>query len=52
MARKTQRAPLTLTADQRNKFEQISKSRTAPLREVQRAKIIVHYADCLPISQI
>ncbi len=52
MARKTQRAPLTLTADQRNKFEQIGKSRTAPLREVQRAKIIVHYADGLPISQI
>lgn len=52
MARKTQRAPLTLTTDQRNKFEQISKSRTAPLREVQRAKIIVHYADGLPISQI
>lgn len=52
MARKTQRAPLTLTTDQRNKFEQISKSRTSPLREVQRAKIIVHYADGLPISQI
>jgi len=52
MARKTQRAPLTLTTDQRNMFEQISKSRTAPLREVQRAKIIVHYADGLPISQI
>jgi transposase len=52
MARKTQRAPLTLTTDQRNKFEQISKSRTSPLREVQRAKIIVRYADGLPISQI
>jgi transposase len=52
MARKTQRAPLTLTTDQRNKFEQIGKSRTAPLREVQRAKIIVRYADGLPISQI
>ncbi|MBW6498922.1 MAG: helix-turn-helix domain-containing protein, partial [Bacteroidales bacterium] len=52
MARKTQRAPLTLTTDQRNKFEQISKSRTAPLLEVQRAKIILHYADGLPISQI
>lgn len=52
MARKTQRAPLTLTTDQRNKFEQISKSRTAPLREVQRATIIVHYADGLPISRI
>jgi transposase len=52
MARKTQRAPLTLTTDQRNKFEQISKSRTSPLREVQRAKIIVYYADGLPISQI
>ncbi len=52
MARKTQRAPLTLTTDQRIKFEQISKSRTSPLREVQRAKIIICYADGLPISQI
>ena len=52
MARKTQRAPLSLSDDQRSKFEQISKSRTAPLREVQRAKVILHYVDGFPISQI
>lgn len=52
MARKTQRAPLSLSIDQRSKFEQISKSRTAPLREIQRAKVILLYANDLPISQI
>lgn len=52
MARTTQRAPLLMSVEQRNKLEQISKSRTAPLRESQRAKIMLHYADGLPISQI
>jgi len=52
MARKTKRAVLSLSVDQRSKFEQISKSRKAPLREVQRANVMLHYADGLPISQI
>jgi len=52
MARKTQRAALSLSADQRNKLGQISKSRKAPLREVQRAQVLLHYADGMPISQI
>ena len=52
MARKTQRAKLSLSADQRNKLEQISKSRKAPLREVQRSQILLHYADDISISQI
>lgn len=52
MARKTQRAALTLSVDQQSRFEQISNSRTASLREIQRAKVILHYADGLPISKI
>jgi transposase len=52
MARKTQRAALSLSTDQRNKLEQISKSRKAPLREVQRAQVLLHYADGIPISQV
>jgi transposase len=52
MARKTQRAELSLSIDQRNKLEQIGKSRKAPLREVQRSQVLLHYADGVPISQI
>lgn len=52
MARKTQRAKLSLSVDQRNKLEQISKSRKGPLREVQRSQILLHYADGISISQI
>ena len=52
MARKTKRAKLQLTAKQRIKLEQLSKSRKAPLREVQRAKILLYYADEIPITQI
>ena len=36
MARKTRRANLSLTTEQRSKLEQLSRSRTAPLREIQR----------------
>ncbi len=52
MARKTKRAKLQLTNKQRIKFDHLSKSRKAPLREVQRAKILLHYADQIPILQI
>ena len=52
MARKTQRAAISLSEDQRSKLGQISKSRKAPLREVQRAQVLLHYADGMPISQI
>ncbi len=52
MARKTERAQLSLSVEQKNKLEQISKSRKGPLREVQRAQILLLYADDLPISQI
>ena len=52
MARKTQRAELSLSIEQRSKLEQISKSRKASLREVQRSQVLLHYADGFPISQI
>jgi len=52
MPRKTRRAKLQLTKEQRVKLEQLSSSRKAPLREVQRAKILLLYTDGLPITQI
>lgn len=52
MARKTKRAKLHLTDKERIRLERLSKSRKAPLREVQRAKILLHYADEVPIAQI
>jgi transposase len=52
MTRKTKRAVLQLTSEQRARLDQLSKSRKAPLREVQRAKVLLHYADKVPILQI
>ncbi len=52
MARKTKRAKLTLTTEQQVKLIQLSQSRKDSLREVQRAKILLHYADEEPISRI
>lgn len=52
MARKTKRAKLHLTSGQRSMLKQLSKSRKAPLREVQRANVLLHYADEIPILQI
>jgi transposase len=52
MSRKTQRAKLRLTDEQRSKLEQISNSRKGPLREVKRAQVLLRYADSVPISQI
>lgn len=52
MARKTKRAKLKLSVEQQFKLGQLSTSRKAPLREVQRAQILLHYVDEIPISQI
>jgi transposase len=52
MARKTRRAKLILTTEQQIKLNRLSQSRKASVREVQRAKILLHYADEKPISQI
>jgi hypothetical protein len=45
MAGKTKRAALVLTPEQRARLEELARSRTAPAREVERAKILVGYAD-------
>jgi transposase len=52
MARKTKRAKLKLSTEHQLKLNQLSTSRKAPLREVQRAQVLLHYADQIPIAQI
>jgi transposase len=44
MARKTGRAALALSTEQRTMLEELAGSRTAPLREVERAKVLLAYA--------
>lgn len=44
MARKVGRAPLVLSAQDRSKLEELAGSRTAALREVERAKVLLAYA--------
>ncbi len=52
MARKTSRAALVLTAEQRAMLAELAGSRTAPVREVERAKVLLGYADGLSISDV
>lgn len=52
MARKTSRAALVLTSEQRAMLMQLAGSRTAPIREVERAKILLGYADGASISDL
>lgn len=52
MPRRTNRATLKLTSDQRDLLEKKSQSRKDPLREVERAKILLLYSDKVNISQI
>ena len=50
MAGKTKRAALVLTEDQRTMLEELSRSRKAPAREIERAKVLVGYADGISIA--
>jgi len=52
MASRTKRARLILTDEERKKLVLLSRSRKAPLREVQRAKILLYYADEVSIIKI
>ena len=52
MSRTTQRAPLSLSDKERRDLETLSSSRKAPLREVQRARILLAYADKRSIKEI
>ena len=52
MARKSNRAKLVLTPEQRATLRQLAASRTAPTREVERAKVMLGYADGLSVTQL
>lgn len=52
MAGKTKRAALKLTENQKTMLTELSRSRTAPIREVERAKVLIGYADGLSISDL
>ena len=52
MARKTKRAALVLTVEQRAMLTELAGSRTAPIREVERSKILLGYADGASISEL
>jgi transposase len=52
MARKTERAPLVLTEEQSQELASLAGSRTASIREVERARILLSYAEGIPILRI
>ena len=52
MARKSQRPALVLTQEQRSKLQALSASRVASTREVERAKVMLGYADGISITEL
>ena len=52
MARQSQRPKLILTAQESAKLDRLRQSRTAPLRDVQRAQILGQYQTGQTVSQI
>ena len=52
MARTSKRATLVLTPEQRVMLKELSASRTAPAREVERAKVLLGYADGSSITAL
>ena len=52
MARKTTRAKLELGPEELDKLKHIAQSQTKPLREVQRAKILLYYHSGENITKI
>ena len=52
MARTSKRAALVLTPEQRVSLKQLSASRTAPAREVERARVLLGYADGTSITAL
>lgn len=52
MARKTSRAALRISGDERKDLERLAQSRTAPRREVERAGILLGYAEGQGITEI
>jgi len=52
MPRKSQKAKLILGQEMKGQLQQIANSRTAPVREMQRANILLRYAEGMPIVDI
>ena len=52
MARKSGRAALVLTPEQRSTLEELAASRTAAAREVERAKVLLGYAAGTSITEL
>ena len=52
MARKSERPALALTPEQRVRLQELSASRVAPAREVERAKVMLGYADGVSITEL
>ncbi len=52
MAGKTKRAALILTENQKAMLNELCRSRTAPMREVERAKVLIGYADGITITEL
>ena len=52
MARKSNRAALVLTPAQQATLKELAASRTAPAREVERAKVLLGYADGSTITEL
>lgn len=52
MAGRTKRAGLVLTSDQEAMLRRLAGSRTAPVREVERAKVLLGYAQGIPIADL
>lgn len=50
MAGKTKRAALVLTEEQKAMLKELSRSRPAPAREIERAKVLIGYADGISIA--
>ena len=52
MARKSERPSLVLTQEQRATLQELSASRVASAREVERAKVMLGYADGISITEL
>ena len=52
MPRKSQKAKLIFNEKQKEQLKTISQSRKAPIREVQRANILLRYSEDIPITDI
>ncbi|SCC93948.1 conserved hypothetical protein [Thiomonas sp. X19] len=52
MARKSKRAALVLTPEQTTTLKELAGSRTAPVREVERAKVLLGYAAGTSITEL